>query len=462
MRENKQFLRVLGISVLIFILTFPLSAGAEQNEISILEGEFVSDSGLSAKYSELTAEFMNSLSEYEMQRFREQVARDYVAQFPDAVLEIEATAEEMKELEQERAAVFKKAFSQPLQVVAGTAASAALPIHEEQLPAAVEEGKVPFPVEGPVTVTLQRVTDNGVAVEPVALTPEIISGLNAAELQQLQDRIIADIVEHHEEQIKTVRYSDEIQGVLAARKEAAYQHAFSYPLSIDPQAAFTTIDIGSDSDRRESAVPLMLDTANAGLAMTFGDENRVCARAAWETGSRAGADAQSECVKMGESASAAALSLVGTVVSITGSGSREAEIVVRGAYEAILQVLGTHYGSSQAADTYAEAVAAVDVLICEFDPLTNTIGPCIAQANAFTPVVFGTIMPNQFRDNIKATFKVNLTAGKSYIAAAGVFTEALASAPAGVAFALADMYSEPEGGYGAAGLDFHSVEFNWR
>ena len=70
--------------------------------------------------------------------------------------------------------------------------------------------------------------------------------------------------------------------------------------------------------------------------------------------------------------------------------------------------------------------------------------------------------PNQFRDNIKATFKVNLTAGKSYIAAAGVYTEALASAPAGVAFALADMYSEPEGGYGAAGLDFHSVEFNWR
>ena len=108
MRENKQFLRVLGISVLIFILTFPLSAGAEQNEISILEGEFVSDSGLSAKYSELTAEFMNSLSEDEMQRFREQVARDYVAQFPDAVLEIEATAEEMKELEQARAAVLKK------------------------------------------------------------------------------------------------------------------------------------------------------------------------------------------------------------------------------------------------------------------------------------------------------------------------------------------------------------------
>lgn len=181
-------------------------------------------------------------------------------------------------------------------------------------------------------------------------------------------------------------------------------------------------------------------------------ENRT--KANYGTGGIGWADAKSDYQCPGGIGSGYAISSVGLVVPVTGSGSSEALVTVRGSYNGYMQV-----ANPKPEFINTNAYTSVDVEIYEINPSSGAIISLVATSNIYSKGYAVLMLPNEFSGDILKNLTLTLHAGKTYYFAITAYTQSEVPWYDVLTWATADMYDDSaKGASGGEGVDFTSVQ----
>ncbi len=234
-------------------------------------------------------------------------------------------------------------------------------------------------------------------------------------MNRLKDKIVSDYINRNPDAVLEIPFTyDQIQKA-TKKKETNIEELVSKNLILlEKQSKIESLNVGTNETfNRADAV---FTSANSGFSLTSDIPNRTKADHGFDgTG---WADAKSDYQCPGGIGSGYAMSSIGLLVSITGSGSGSALVNIQGTYNGYLQVAGATAGIIN-----SSAYASVDFDIYEVDPSTSELISLVASSNIYSNGVALSVLPNSFGGNISEPLMPTLYAGKTYYFAITAYTK---------------------------------------
>ena len=292
-------------------------------------------------------------------------------------------------------------------------------------------------------------------------TLDIKLTLSEAEQQKFHDKIVADFIKNNPDLPLdiVVPYTDakmqETRENMDARMEASFSRN---AILLDKQTEIIHINIDTNeqlsrsSTKDSKSTTTTLYNPNQYATVVSDAPNRTQANAGmgW-------ADAQTDYQVPYGAGSGYAMSAVGMLISVNGSGSIQISSTARGTYDGYLQV-----GSPNPyAPLSSNAFASVDYTIYELNTSTGGLKQ-VASSNINDRGVTFSMYPNPFYGNISKTLTTTLYGGKTYYFALSAYTEASASWQEGwFYFSTAKLQYGANGAPGGYGVDFTSLSLTY-
>ena len=294
------------------------------------------------------------------------------------------------------------------------------------------------------------VADENHVINYNELRTDIIQKLSEAELQRLKDEIVSDYINRNPDAVLEIPLTDAQMQKATKQKESNIGELISRKqIQLDKQSKVESLNIGTNKTFSTSQI---FTRANAGFSIASDISNRT--KANFGTDGTGWADAKSDCQCPGGIGSGYAISSIGLVVPVTGSGSSKALVNIQGIYNGYMQVAGMTSGNLN-----THAYTSVDVDIYEVNPSTGQLVSLVATSNIYSNGYVLSVLPNSFGGDISETLMPTLYAGKTYYFAITAYTESEMAWYDVFTWATADMYDDSaNGASGGEGVDFTSVE----
>ena len=314
------------------------------------------------------------------------------------------------------------------------------------------------PIMAPVTQAMDQtidqdellVIDKNNVIDYNELHTDTIQRLSEAELQELKDKIVSDYINRNPDVVLQIPLTDAQMRKVTKQKETNIEELVSRKqIQLDKQSKVDSINVGINN---KFSTNQAFSRANAGFSIASDISNRT--KANFGTDGTGWADAKSDYQCPGGIGSGYAISSIGLLVPVTGSGSREALVNMQGIYNGYMQVAGVTSGNFN-----FHAYTSVDVDIYEVNPSTGALVSLVATSNIYSNGFVLSVLPNSFGGNISETLRTTLYAGKTYYFAITAYTESEMPWYDVFCWATADMYDDSaNGASGGEGVDFTSVQ----
>lgn len=282
------------------------------------------------------------------------------------------------------------------------------------------------------------------------LRTDTIQRLSEIELQKLKDKIVSDYINRNPDAVLKIPLTDAQMRKVTKQKETDIEELIlRKQIQLDKQSKVESLNIDTyDKFSTNQVFP----RANAGFSVVSDISNRT--KANFGTDGTGWADAKSDYQCPGGIGSGYAISSIGLVVPVTGSGSSKALVTIQGLYNGYMQVAGVTSGNFN-----FHAYTSVDVDIYEVNPSTGALISLVATSNIYSNGFVLSVLPNSFGGNISETLMPTLYAGKTYYFAITAYTESEMPWYDVFCWATADMYDDTaNGASGGEGVDFTSVQ----